>query len=286
MATPNTLTAILDRSKAEILDEWIKAQTRAITLRADLLTMEDLRSQSDKLLSLLVTAFRTGTVDDITTPEWAPVRAFLTEVSRTRAAQGFTPSETATFVFSLKEPLFARLQQAAKGGASDLTDVWTVTTVLDKLGLFTMEAFIQGRDELIRRQQSEMLELSTPVVKIWPGILAMPLIGTLDSSRTQVVMENLLGAIVETGSSIAIIDITGVPAVDTLVAQHLLRTVTAAKLMGSSCVISGIRPQIAQTMVHLGIAFADVVTKATLADALAHAFTQRGLAVVKRPNQQ
>lgn len=286
MATPSILTAILDRSKAEILDEWLKAQTRAITLRADLLTMEDLRSQSDKLLSLLVTAFRTGTLDDISTPEWAPVRAFLTEASRTRAAQGFTPWETATFVFSLKEPLFAQLQQAAKGGASDLTDVWIVTKVLDKLGLFTTEAFIQGREELIRRQQSEMLELSTPVVKIWPGILAMPLIGTLDSSRTQVVMENLLGAIVETGSSIAIIDITGVPAVDTLVAQHLLRTVTAAKLMGSSCVISGIRPQIAQTMVHLGIAFADVVTKATLADALAHAFTQRGLAVVKRPNQQ
>ncbi|MFB3854740.1 MAG: STAS domain-containing protein [Vicinamibacterales bacterium] len=287
MSEGNILTPILDRFEADILDEWVEAQKRAASLRADLLSADDLRAQSAEMLALFAAACRSGNIDDITTEEWAPVRSFLQGLSRNRALQGFTPTETAMFVFSLKEPLFSRLTQAtgADAGAA-ASAIWTVTTLIDKLGLVTTEAFIQNREEMIRRQQIEMLELSTPVVKIWPGILALPLIGTLDSSRTQVVMESLLKAIVETGSSIAIIDITGVPTVDTLVAQHLLRTVAAARLMGSSCIISGIRPQIAQTMVHLGVTFTDVVTKASLSDALAFAFKQSGLVVSRQQKQQ
>lgn len=158
-------------------------------------------------------------------------------------------------------------------------ELWEITVLVDKLGLFTAERALLGREEIIKRQQAELLELSTPVVKLWDGILALPLIGTLDSSRTQVVMESLLQAIVDTGSSVAIIDITGVPTVDTLVAQHLMKTVAAARLMGAECVISGIRPAIAQSMVHLGVSFTDIVTKATLADAIRHAFARTGVSV-------
>ena len=211
------------------------------------------------------------------------MRDFLAAASRSAAIQGFTPSETATFVFSLKQPLFARLRQELGGDAATLAEeMWAASVLLDKLGLYTTEVFQRGREEMIRRQQMEILELSTPVVEVWEGILALPLIGTLDSARTQVVMENLLGSIVDTGSGIAIIDITGVPTVDTLVAQHLLKTVSAAKLMGAQCIISGIRPQIAQTMIHLGVAFGDVVTKASLSDALAFAFRQAGLVVTRQ----
>lgn len=286
MGKLSALAAILDQSRPDVLADWMRAQTEAATLRADLVSVEELRRQSAELLSLLAAACRTGSLTDITAPEWAPVRTFLGELSRGRASQGFTPSETATFVFSLKGPLFTRLSASAPDATTLADDIWTATVLLDKLGIFTTEVFIQGREELIRRQQAEMLELSTPVVKVWPGILTLPLIGTLDSERTQVVMESLLKAIVDTDSSVAIIDITGVPAVDTLVAQHLMRTVTAAKLMGAQCVISGIRPQIAQTMVHLGVAFADVVTRASLSDALAFAFKQIGLRVSREQNRQ
>ena len=216
-------------------------------------------------------------------PAWAGVREMLDELSRARAARASRPSETATFVFSLKQPLFARLRRELGRDADALADeTWTATLLLDKLGLYTTEVYQKGREEVIRRQQQEMLELSTPVVKLWDGILALPLIGTLDSARTQVVMESLLQRIVETGAAIAIIDITGVPTVDTLVAQHLLKTVAAARLMGADCIISGIRPQIAQTIVHLGVDLGDVITKATLADAFALALQRTGLTVVAR----
>jgi rsbT co-antagonist protein RsbR len=206
----------------------------------------------------------------------------LEELSRLRALRGMSPSQTAMFVFSLKQPLFAGVRQAFGDDVDRLASVTSgLNTVLDRLGLFTTEVFQKGREELINRQQQEMLELSTPVVELWDGILALPLIGTLDSARTQVVMESLLQRIVETGSSIAIIDITGVPTVDTLVAQHLLKTVAAARLMGADCVISGIRPQIAQTIVHLGVELQDVVTKATLADAFAVALRRAGLTIVR-----
>jgi len=198
---------------------------------------------------------------------WAPVLEFLAVISRSRAIQGFSPAETATFVFSLKKPLFARLRREINDAQSLADELWATSVLVDKLGLYTTEMHQKTREEVIARQQQELLELSTPVVNLWKDILALPLIGTLDSARTQVVMESLLQKIVETSAAIAIIDITGVPTVDTLVAQHLLKTVAAARLMGADCIISGIRPQIAQTIVHLGVDLGSVITKATLADA-------------------
>jgi rsbT co-antagonist protein RsbR len=205
------------------------------------------------------------------------VRDFLTAVSRSRALQGFSPTETATFILSLKQPVFSRLRKLLETNQSELADTfWLCTNLLDRLALFTTEAFLKSREEVIMRQQQELMELSTPVVELWTGVLALPLIGTLDSARTQVVMESLLQAIVRTGAAIAIIDITGVPTVDTLVAQHLLKTVAAARLMGADCIISGIRPQIAQTIVHLGVDLSAVSTKATLADAFTLALRKTG----------
>jgi rsbT co-antagonist protein RsbR len=277
------LPEILAKSEINILQDWLNEQLAALSLRKDLLSESDLRRESAEFLSLLIKAAGAGKLTDITAQEWAAARDFLAGLSRSRATQGFTPTETAVFVFSLKQPLFAAVREAVGEDAAALADeLWTATVLLDKLGLFTGETFQQSREEIIKRQQLEMLELSTPIIKIWEGILALPLIGTLDSARTQIVMESLLQAIVDTGSAIAILDITGVPAVDTLVAQHLLKTVSAARLMGAECVVSGVRPQIAQTMVHLGVAFGDVVTKASLADALAYAFKKAGLAVTRK----
>jgi rsbT co-antagonist protein RsbR len=210
------------------------------------------------------------------------VRELLTDLSRSRAGRGFTPTETATFVFSLKEPLFEALRGETGDGDTLVATLWSATRLIDGLGLFTADAFLRSREEVIRRQQDELIELSTPVVKLWQGVVAVPLIGTLDSARTQVVMENLLERIVETDSAIAIIDITGVPTVDTLVAQHLLKTVTAARLMGADCIISGIRPQIAQTIVHLGLDLSEVVTKSSLADAVVIALDRTGFEITRR----
>ena len=281
MTKPSSrLNEVLEKNETEILDDWMREQLISGTLRKDLLTESELRKQSQELLGLIINATRSGNVTEITGPEWKPVLDFLAATSKTRAAQGFSPTETATFIFSLKQPVFTRLKKEAGSNASILADeIWTATMLTDKLGLYTAEAFQKSREDIIRRQQTEILELSTPVIKLWEGILVLPLIGTLDSSRTQVVMESLLQNIVDTNSSIAIIDITGVPAVDTLVAQYLIKTVSAARLMGAQCIISGIRPQIAQTMVHLGVEFGDVVTKASLADALKYAFRQSGITV-------
>jgi rsbT co-antagonist protein RsbR len=186
------------------------------------------------------------------------------------------------FVFSLKQPLFSVIrQELALDGVALADQTWSTTLLLDELGLLTMEVYQKGREDLINRQQQELMELSTPVVSLWEGVLALPLIGTLDSSRTQVVMENLLEQIVSTGASLAIIDITGVPTVDTLVAQHLLKTVAAARLMGADCIISGIRPQIAQTIVHLGVELGNVITKASLADAFAVALERSGMTITR-----
>ena len=266
-AAGQTLRKIIAQSQKELLADWVQTQLSATTLRSDLMKESELRDQSREFLSLLQAAVESGSTQT-DGPSWAPVRDFLARVSRSRALQGFSPTETATFVLSIKQPLFARLRGEFGGDAQGLADeVWGTTDLLDKLGLLTVESFVKSREELIQRQQREMMELSTPVVQLWENILALPLIGTLDSERTQVVMESLLHKIVETGASIAIIDITGVPTVDTLVAQHLLKTVAAARLMGADCIISGIRPQIAQTIVHLGVNLSDVTTKASLADA-------------------
>jgi rsbT co-antagonist protein RsbR len=276
-----TVAEIVGASEQAILPEWIELQKKAGSLQTGRITESELVSQSREFLHLLRDGLAKGG-NDASNPAYGPAKQLLGDISRSRALQGFSPSETATFVFSLKQPLFNTLNRNATlspAQAAELT--WSVTLLLDELGLYTLEIFQKSREEVIVRQQREIAELSTPVVKLWDGILALPLIGTLDSQRTQVVMENLLQTIVDTEAEIAIIDITGVPTVDTLTAQHLLKTVAAARLMGADCLISGIRPQIAQTMVHLGVEL-NVVSKATLADAFAVALAQTGRTVAKQ----
>jgi rsbT co-antagonist protein RsbR len=270
---------ILRKHEADLLRDWTQEQLKSVSRRSGLIKETELRQQSQEFVNLLQTAVQDGDLSNIQSESYAPVREFLADVSRTRARQGFTPTETAAFVFSFKQPLFDRLRAEVGDVKAFGEETWVATLLLDKLGLFTTEAYIKSRDEVIQRQQQEMMELSTPVVKLWEGILALPLIGTLDSARTQVVMEALLQRIVDTGSQLAIIDITGVPTVDTLVAQHLIKTITAARLMGAECIVSGIRPQIAQTIVHLGVALSDVITKANLSDAFALALQRLNLTV-------
>jgi len=260
-------------------NEWLSELKKQGPGADHRISESELGQQGRELLQLLGSAVATGT--DIESDAWRGVREFLERLSRSRAQQGFTSGETATFVFSLKRPLFERVRAAAKDAASVGDATWAISELIDALGLYTVATFQKSREDVIARQQEDMLELSTPVVKLWEGVVALPMIGTLDSARTQIVMESLLQRIVETGSEIAIIDITGVPTVDTLVAQHLLKTVTAIRLMGADCIISGIRPQIAQTIVHLGVDLEGVTTKATLADALALAFKRSGLVVAR-----
>ena len=270
---------LIRANESRILTDWTAAQLQAVTMRRDLINEDELRRESRDFLNAVALAAETGGIADVQSPAWKSVRELLARLSRSRALQGFSPTETATFVFSLKQPLFDSIRNASREPATLASETWNATVLLDSLGLYTTELFQKSREELIARQQQEMMELSTPVVTLWEGVLALPLIGTLDSARTQVVMENLLERIVDTGSSIAILDITGVPTVDTLVAQHLLKTVAAARLMGADCIISGIRPQIAQTIVHLGVDLNSVTTKATLADAFGVALKRLGLGV-------
>src|ERR1700722_18294410 len=277
----NSRLAELIRShESEILSEWVREQTA--TRQGGRIKVQELQEQCRDFLGRFLKAAQEGGLTDSDGAHWEEVRSLLSEVSRSRAQQGFSPSETATFVFSLKKPLFGVLRRELARDAEGLArETWMATQLLDKLGLFTTEVNQKAREEVILRQQQDMIELSTPVVKLWEGVLALPLIGTLDSNRTQVVMESLLQKIVETGAEVAILDITGVLTVDTLVAQHLIKTVTAARLMGADCIISGIRPQIAQTIVHLGVDLGNVITKATLADALALALRRVGLTVTR-----
>jgi len=278
----NLLSEILSRYENELLTDWLRLQKELLNAGRERISESNLRAQSHDFLDALREALQTDGIPDLSKPHWARMRDMLGELSRQRALQGFSPAETALFVFSLKEVLFSRLQQEYGSSPEHLVRlIWQSTEVLDKLGLYTTEVFLKSREEVISRQQMEMLEVSTPVVELWVGILALPLIGTLDSNRTQIVMQNLLEAIVLKGADLAIIDITGVPTVDTLVAQHLLKTVAAARLMGADCIISGIRPQIAQTIIHLGVDLGDVLTKATLADALKLALKRKNLAIGK-----
>jgi rsbT co-antagonist protein RsbR len=280
-ATRTRLTEIVKKNEESILKDWMASQLQSVATRRDLINEAELQRQSREFLTAITRAADVHGTDELRGEGWSAVREVLERLSATRARQGFTPSETATFVFSLKEPLFAHLRKAIPDVDNLAEETWRATTVLDSLGLHTTEAYQKSREEVVSRQQQEMMELSTPVVTLWQGVLALPLIGTLDSERTQVVMESLLQRIVDTGSTIAILDITGVPTVDTLVAQHLLKTVAAARLMGADCIISGIRPQIAQTIVHLGVDLNTVTTKATLADAFAVALRRNGLAVTR-----
>lgn len=270
---------IITKFETELLTSWLNEQIAA-GIRKDLIKETDLREECKEFLELLKEALEQGNLDDIQTSEWRSLREMLASISRTRSQKGLSPSESASFVFSFKKTLFSRLrQELTEDSQKLLEEILLASRLLDKLGLWTVETYQKAREEVILRQQEELLELSTPVVKLWKGILALPIIGTLDSARTQIVMESLLQKIVETGSEVAIIDITGVPTVDTLTAQHLLKTVTAARLMGADCIISGIRPQIAQTIVYLGVDLTDVTTKATLADAFTLALKRTGATI-------
>ena len=270
---------LVNARQSGVLQAWIASL--AATGQDSRTSARELDAQAKEFWRLFLDGMGAADAGSLQGREWEEIRRFLEDLSRERVLKGFSSSETATFVFSLKRPLFDVIQEAATSPQELANDVWAISELLDQLGLHTVKAFQKTREEVIQRQQEEMLELSTPVVKLWEGVLALPMIGTLDSQRTQVVMESLLQRIVETGSEIAIIDITGVPTVDTLVAQHLLKTVTAIRLMGADAIISGVRPQIAQTIVHLGLDLQGIVTKANLADALALALKRTGQIVTK-----
>jgi rsbT co-antagonist protein RsbR len=276
----NELASILRRREADVQANWVNGLAKSMP--AGTVDRTEIEEQSKTFVRLLTAALQQDPGGDTSGPAWSSIREMLTALSTSRARQGFSPTATAMFIFSLKQPIFAVLREAHKHDAEALArDLWVSTLLLDKLGMYTAETYQKTREDVIQRQQRDLLELSTPVVMLWEGILAIPLIGTLDSERTQVVMENLLERIVETGASIAIIDITGVPTVDTLVAQHLLKTVGAARLMGAECIISGIRPQIAQTIVHLGVDLGDVATKSSLAAAFVVALGRVGATIAR-----
>jgi rsbT co-antagonist protein RsbR len=273
--------AVLKKYEADLLTDWTREIKSGEAAGDRRIGQAEIDAQCKEFLNLLQQALQTGDSKG-DSAAWKPLREFLEAISRSRVLQGFTADETATFIFSFKRPLFSRLRAELGKDADALADeYWIATELLDRMGLLTARAFQKSREDVINRQQQEMLELSTPVVKLWDGVLALPMIGTLDSARTQIVMESLLQRIVETGAEIAIMDITGVPTVDTLVAQHLLKTVTAIRLMGADCIISGVRPQIAQTIVHLGVDLQGVTTKASLADALSLALRRLGYVVSK-----
>ncbi len=274
------LSEVIAVHEKELIKEWLTRQNEFLSERRDRVSDSQLRANSQDFLQALTEALSRNASLDVESDKWSSMRTLLADLARQRASQGFSPTETSTFIFSFKQPLFSRLSIEYQKDPEKLAEeTWRATEVLDRLGLYTFEIFQKSREEIISRQQQEMLELSTPVVELWKGILALPLIGTLDSARTQIVMQNLLEAIVANGADLAIVDITGVPTVDTLVAQHLLKTVAAARLMGAECIISGIRPQIAQTIIHLGVDLSSVVTKATLADAFQLALRRKNLGV-------
>jgi rsbT co-antagonist protein RsbR len=283
MSGQKSLSVFIRERKNDIETQWIEElKTMSATSAKGRISPADLSRQASQFLQAMTAALEVKNSTQISGPEWEDARGFLEDLSRQRVLAGFSSDETAMFLFSLKRPIFDALKRDAANDVVGFAErAWTATELIDRLGLHTVKTFQKAREEVIGRQQLELLELSTPVVKLWDGILALPMIGTLDSARTQVVMESLLQKIVETESQIAIIDITGVPTVDTLVAQHLLKTVTALRLMGADCIISGIRPQIAQTIVHLGVDLEGVTTKANLADALSLALKRTGVTFTK-----
>jgi rsbT co-antagonist protein RsbR len=281
----NEAIRIFKKQKKNILDQWLKKLVADPNLRDDLMSNDDLRSQSEELLNSFIEALNDESIEDSASADFDKVIEILSAISISRGRQGFSPKETGTYILSLKGALVEELQQELKDPLSLYEQNKKITMIMDSFTLATFDTFIKGREEVILRQTDEMAEISTPVIRVWDGILALPIIGTLDSSRTQVVMENLLQEIVETGSSIAILDISGVPTVDSLVAQHLIKTVSATRLMGAECIISGIRPEIAQTVVHLGIDLSNIITKSTLASALQYAFKILQLEVVKKKQQ-
>lgn len=278
----NEAIKVLQKKKRNVLETWIKYQLEDASLREDLMSNDELRSQSEEFLNTVVDTLSDSNIDDVRGSDFEPVVDLLNAISISRAKQGFSPRETGTYIFSLKESMLTTLQQEIKDPQELYVQSLKINKLIDSMGMTTFEAFIKGREEIILRQSDEIAEISTPVIRVWDGILALPIIGTLDSARTQIVMESLLQEIVESSSSIAILDISGVPAVDSLVAQHLIKTVSATRLMGAECIISGIRPEIAQTVVHLGIDLTNVITKSTLASALKTAFRMMELQVIRK----
>jgi rsbT co-antagonist protein RsbR len=275
----NAAVQVLKKNKAVILEKWIGYQAMDEGLKEDLISNEDLRIQSEELLSAIIDNISEQNISDVESFDFGPIREQLAAISVSRARQGYSPRETAVFIFTLKDAINDVLHEHISDPVELFEQTQLANRLIDSFGITTFETFLKSREEVILRQTDEIEEISTPVIKVWDGIVALPIIGTLDSSRTQVVMENLLQQIVDTGSSIAILDISGVPAVDSLVAQHLIKTVSATRLMGAECIISGIRPEIAQTVVHLGIDLSMITTKATLASALKAAFSILSLEV-------
>ncbi len=276
------ISKFLQKKKKNILEQWMNNQLADESLREDLISNDDLRNQSIELLDSFCRLVNDKNLIDTQSSEFDPIVEILSGISISRARQGFSPRETGLYIFSFKDAILQVLQEEIKNDPAQLLAITlNINKLIDSFGVTTFETFIKGREEVILRQTDEIAEISTPVIRVWDGILALPIIGTLDSARTQVVMENLLQQIVDTGSTIAILDISGVPAVDSLVAQHIIKTVAATRLMGAECIISGIRPEIAQTVVHLGIDLSNIVTKATLASALKYAFGMLKLEVKK-----
>lgn len=282
----NEAIKILQRNKKSILEKWMENQLADEGLREDLMNNEDLRNQSEELLDAIIDGLSDASIENVDSNSFENVKGILSSISVSRARQGYSPRETGIFIFSLKDALISNLTTNIKDPAVLFQQTYLINKLIDSFGIVTFETFIKGREEVILRQTDEISEISTPVIKVWEGILALPIIGTLDSSRTQIVMENLLQQIVETSSSIAILDISGVPAVDSLVAQHLIKTVSATRLMGAECIISGIRPEIAQTVVHLGIDLSNIITKSSLASALQTAFSMLRIEVTKKAEKQ
>jgi rsbT co-antagonist protein RsbR len=281
------IAKILRKKQKQIIDLWMQNQLSEAGLREDLMSNDDLREQSEELVTAILKQLGKDDTNNVESELYEDVYEILGGISVTRARQGFSPRETGVYIFSLKDALIQVLQQELSDDPTALLQaVLNIGRLIDSFGVVTFETFIKGREEVILRQTDEISEISTPVIRVWDDILALPIIGTLDSQRTQVVMENLLTQIVETGSSIAILDISGVPAVDSLVAQHLIKTVSATRLMGAECIISGIRPEIAQTVVHLGIDLSSIVTKASLASALKYAFTLLNLEVRRKAKSE
>ena len=273
---------LLTQHEEQILTEWLQ-ESGAASSRVSDAARRSIRAEAQEILLGVRTALQAAAdPDNLQAPGWAGVRQTLETLSRSRAAQGQSAGDTSMFVLAMKRPVFGIIQRDLAGNADQqMAAVWSVTSMVDRMAQWTIQTYQLSREDIIKRQQQDLLELSTPVIKLFEGVLAVPMIGTLDSARTQVVMETLLQRIVETGSRLAIIDITGVPTVDTLVAQHLLKTVSAIRLMGAECIISGIRPQIAQTIVHLGIDLQGIASKSSLADALSMAMEQQGFVITR-----
>ncbi|WP_207421310.1 STAS domain-containing protein [Desertivirga brevis] len=282
-----SVSKVLQKRKSSILEKWIQNQLSDEGLREDLISNDELRASSEELVDILATTLNDTNIEDVNSEDFEPILEIIAGISLTRARQGFSPRETGLFMMGLKDAVLAILhEEMQEDPASLFAESMKMVKLMDNFSIITYETFIKGREEVILRQTDEIAEISTPVIRVWDGILALPIIGTLDSARTQVVMENLLQEIVQTGSSLAILDISGVPAVDSLVAQHIIKTVSATRLMGAECIISGIRPEIAQTVVHLGIDLSTIITKATLASALKYAFALLKLEVRKTQKEK